>query len=128
MAKIVEDINKTGGFNPYELSWGKEITFPSTRTIKEYGNRIYNRYPARSVFLVPRAILYHQQNNGLRVLDPFMGLATTGIACVNQKRNFIGIELNPEYFEMAKQRLNDETAQISLFDFFGLDHVCNQKS
>lgn len=95
MAKIVEDINKTGGFNPYELSWGKEITFPSTRTIKEYGNRIYNRYPARSVFLVPRAILYHQQNNGLRVLDPFMGSGTTAVETVLSGNIPYGLEMDP---------------------------------
>lgn len=95
MAKIIEDINKTGGFNPYELSWGKEITFPSTRTIPEYGNRIYNRYPARSVFLVPRAILSHQKNAGLRVLDPFMGSGTTAVETVLSGNFPLGLEMDP---------------------------------
>ena len=54
---------------------------------------------------------------GETVLDPFMGLATTGISCVNQGRNFIGIELNEEYFEMASERIKDETSQMSIFDF-----------
>jgi site-specific DNA-methyltransferase (adenine-specific) len=39
------------------------------------------------------------------VLDPFMGSGTTGIACVNNDVNFIGIELEPEYFEIAKARI-----------------------
>jgi|GEM_PF-1275829 len=39
------------------------------------------------------------------VLDPFMGSGTTGIACVNTDREFIGIEKEPEYMEIAKKRL-----------------------
>lgn len=41
------------------------------------------------------------------VLDPFMGSGTTGIACVNTNRNFIGIELDEEYFEIAKSRIEE---------------------
>lgn len=95
MAKQVEDINKTGGFNPYKVSWGKEIEFPSTRTTQEYGNRIYNRYPARSIFLVPRAILYHQNKKGLRVLDPFMGSGTTAVETILSGNVPIGLEMDP---------------------------------
>ena len=39
------------------------------------------------------------------VLDPFMGSGTTGIACVKTGREFIGIEINPEYIEIAKRRI-----------------------
>ena len=42
---------------------------------------------------------------GGKVLDPFMGSGTTGIACKNQGRDFIGIEKDEEYFEIAKARL-----------------------
>lgn len=45
------------------------------------------------------------------ILDPFMGSGTTGVACVNLNRNFIGIEKDAHYFEIAKQRIAD--AQIS---------------
>lgn len=40
------------------------------------------------------------------VLDPFMGLGSTGIACKLSKRNFIGIEKDEQYFKIAKQRIN----------------------
>ena len=56
---------------------------------------------------------------GETVLDPFSGLATTGISCVNQGRNYIGIELNEEYYQMSLGRIEDETRQISIFDLFG---------
>ena len=51
---------------------------------------------------------------GMAVLDPFMGSGTTGAACVNTNRRFIGIELDQGYFEIAKQRIEDanETKQI----------------
>lgn len=39
------------------------------------------------------------------ILDPFMGSGTTGIACIRTGRKFIGIEISPEYFEIAKNRI-----------------------
>lgn len=41
------------------------------------------------------------------VLDPFMGIGTTGIACKELNRNFIGIELDSKYFNIAKERINN---------------------
>lgn len=42
---------------------------------------------------------------GMTVLDPFMGSGTTGVACANTGRKFIGIELDEKYFEIAKNRI-----------------------
>ena len=47
-------------------------------------------------------------NEGDLVLDPFMGSGTTGIACINTNRNFIGIEKDKKYFEVAKKRLDNQ--------------------
>ena len=41
------------------------------------------------------------------VLDPFMGIGATGVACKQLNRNFIGVELDPQYFEIAKHRIED---------------------
>jgi len=49
------------------------------------------------------------------VCDPFMGSGTTGVACVNLGRKFIGIEKEPEYFDMACERIRQAVSQPSLF-------------
>jgi DNA modification methylase len=53
-------------------------------------------------------LIKHYSEEGHIILDPFMGSGTTGVACKNLNRNFIGIELNPEYCEIAKQRILGE--------------------
>lgn len=62
--------------------------------------------------LLTRIIKIGSQEGGL-VLDPFMGSGTTGVVANRLGRNFIGFETNPEYFEIAAQRINsppvDET-------------------
>ena len=49
------------------------------------------------------------------ILDPFMGSGTTGVACMNIDRHFIGIEKEPEYFEIACKRISDAEKQGDLF-------------
>jgi len=44
-------------------------------------------------------------NEGDTVLDPFMGSGTTGVVCANLGRDFIGIELDEEYFKIAEKRI-----------------------
>ena len=49
------------------------------------------------------------------VLDPFMGSGTTGVACVKLGRKFIGIEIEPKYFDIACKRIEDAYRQGDLF-------------
>jgi DNA modification methylase len=50
-------------------------------------------------------------NHGDTVFDPFMGSGTTGVACINTNRNFIGIELDQGYFDIACKRIEDAQRQ-----------------
>ena len=49
------------------------------------------------------------------VLDPFMGSGTTGVACMNLSRKFIGIEVDPKYFDIACERIKQAQRQIKMF-------------
>ena len=57
-----------------------------------------------------RRIILASSNPGDTILDPFMGSGTTGVACVQTGRNFIGIEIDPTYFAIAEKRIAE--AQI----------------
>ena len=50
------------------------------------------------------------------VIDPFMGSGTTGVACMNLGRKFIGIEIEPKYFEIACERIEQAQKQGRLFE------------
>lgn len=54
-----------------------------------------------------KILIENSSNENDVVLDPFMGIGSTGVACINTNRNFIGIELDEKYFEIAKQRINE---------------------
>ena len=56
----------------------------------------------------------HSRANSV-VLDPFMGSGTTGVACAKLGRKFIGIELEPRYFDIACKRIDDAYRQPRLF-------------
>lgn len=49
------------------------------------------------------------------ILDPFMGSGTTGVACMNLGRSFIGIEREPKYFDIACRRIEDAQRQGRMF-------------
>ena len=62
------------------------------------------------------------------VLDPFNGAGTTGVVCVKNDRDYIGIELNPEYVEISENRIAEvedrvkrEKDQFCLFDNYTFD-------
>ena len=50
------------------------------------------------------------------ILDPFMGSGTTGVACAKLGRKFIGVEIEPKYFDIARRRIEEAYRQPRLFD------------
>ena len=66
------------------------------------------------IFIVSCEIFKILENfipEGSIVLDPFMGSGTTGVACRNLNRKFIGIELDENYYQIACDRIQNETGK-----------------
>ena len=63
---------------------------------------------------IPLKALKILSDKGDIVLDPFMGSGTTGVACQQLGRNFIGYEISQEYFNIAKKRIEEVTKQVIL--------------
>ena len=66
-----------------------------------------NLHPTQKPVALMEYLVVTYTNEGDTVLDFTMGSGTTGIACVNTNRNFIGIELDKKYFDIAKERIGE---------------------
>ena len=85
------------------------------RITPEKSNR-FGKHPAPfPTQLIEDHIVSWSNENDI-VLDPFMGSGTTAIAAINTERNFIGFELNKEYFDIAQNRIEERQNEISLLD------------
>jgi DNA modification methylase len=105
------------GFNPV-LFYGKDPrdgkgqTSTSTVLTEKASN---NEHPCAKPIGAMRWMVNKGSLEGETVLDPFMGSGTTGVACVELGRNFIGIEKDQKYFEIACQRIEHAYSQGQLF-------------
>ena len=63
-------------------------------------------HPTQKPVSLIEYIVNTSSNVGDTVFDPFMGSGTTGIACLNSKRKFLGIEKNKEFFDIAYNRIS----------------------
>lgn len=72
-------------------------------------------HPTQKPVALLQYLIRSYSNEGDTVLDNCMGSGTTAIAAIREKRNFIGFELNKEYYEKACKRIQKEQAQLTLF-------------
>jgi site-specific DNA-methyltransferase (adenine-specific) len=81
--------------------------------IWEFTQEMNNDHPAAfPVNLIDRIV---SSTNAKVILDPFMGSGTTAISAINFKRDYIGIDISPEYCKMAEERIKNHTAQSKLW-------------
>jgi site-specific DNA-methyltransferase (adenine-specific) len=73
----------------------------------------FNEHPSQKPIALLRAITGWL--NGKIILDPFMGSGTTGVACAKLGRKFVGIEIEPKYFDISCKRIEDAYAQPDMF-------------
>ena len=84
--------------------------FVQPSTILEFNvvpNRKGKLHPTEKPVALMEYLIKTYTNEGDTVLDFTMGSGTTGVACKNLNRNFMGIELDPKYFEVALKRVGD---------------------
>lgn len=109
--KALPELFKTQNVgNVWELSFNSGKTnignFGRKETKSKWG---HSGFPLQ----LPTACILLSTNEGDTVLDLFMGSGTTGEACVRTKRKFIGIEIVPEYFDIAKNRIENVSKSSS---------------
>jgi site-specific DNA-methyltransferase (adenine-specific) len=75
---------------------------------------IFTGHPSQKPIKLITKIIIDYIDEFRIVLDPFMGSGTTGVACVQTGREFIGIEIDPGYFEIACKRIRDANQQMRL--------------
>jgi len=73
-----------------------------------------NGHPCAFPLQIPLRLINASCELGGTVLDPFMGSGTTGVACMQTGHNFIGIELDPKYYELAEKRIAKAQLQIRM--------------
>jgi DNA modification methylase len=93
------------------------LYYPSVQSMAKNGRRHPNEKP---VGLLQR--LLRKCPNGI-VLDPFMGSASTGEAALKAGRKFIGIEIEPKYFEIACERLDAIARQADMFSIISQERT-----
>jgi len=71
-------------------------------------------HPTQKPLKLMKRIIEKYTKEGDTILDCFMGSGTTGVACVNLNRNFIGIEIDEGYFKIAEKRINEAKMQTKL--------------
>ena len=84
----------------------KNINNLGSKTILSVPNVRNKMHPTEKPVELMQILIENSSNENDTVLDPFMGCGSTGIACLNTNRNFIGIELDKTYFDIAQNRIN----------------------
>lgn len=120
------------GFKPYKKQWSRDKSGHNYQSFsgnytprKSKGDRFpidvikfsngnhHIHHPTQKPVDLLEYLIKTYTNEGMTVLDNCMGSGSTGVAAKQLKRNFIGMELDPKYFEIAKKRI--ESAPITLF-------------
>lgn len=87
--------------------WAGPLTSPKEKKLGKHPTQ-------KPLYLLERLLLASTKENAL-ILDPFMGSGTTAVACKKLNRNFIGIEKESEFVELAKNRIISTNTEFNLF-------------
>ncbi|MEK5256599.1 site-specific DNA-methyltransferase [Paenibacillus sp. FSL F4-0125] len=94
---------KTGTFN----NAGKAVHDFFETSVTPGTERRFGKHPTQKPEQLLQQFIHLLSNEGETVLDPFMGSGSTGVVAKRNRRKFIGIELNKEYFQNATERIKE---------------------
>lgn len=103
-----------GDFADGELAWTSQNK--ALRQFSYYKKNKGDEHPTQKPICLMKWCIEQCKNNPQTILDPFMGSGTTGVAAVQMKRKFIGIEREPQYFEIACKRIEQAQRQSDIFE------------
>ena len=86
---------------------GRKLNGKRERDLLSFNKCKAQYHPTEKPVDLLEYLILKSTNEGDTVLDPFMGSGSTGVACINTNRNFIGIELDEKYYNIAKERINE---------------------
>lgn len=95
---------RKGGDKPIKNCGTPDILSIPIKKLKDKNGK--NLHDTEKPVELARILIENSSNEYDTVLDAFMGIGWTGIASINTNRNFIGIEIDKQYFDIAKQRVN----------------------
>ena len=124
-------IDKMNGYRTYEDLKAEDSTYiivkehektfnlpegaKSLSNVLEFSKDTDGFHPTQKPVALIRRLVLTYTNEGDTVLDNCMGSGTTAIACIKERRHFIGFELSKEYFDKAVKRIDTERRQLTLF-------------
>jgi DNA modification methylase len=116
---VWDKLNTMPTFGDCELAWTNSDRKSVIKITVEYngllGKEKFREHATQKPVLLMESIL-REYNKHMTILDPFMGSGTTGVACANLGRKFIGIEIEEKYFDIACERITAAYAQGRLFE------------
>ena len=112
----VSNIKFQNPFSDCELVW----TTLTRKTVKKYthvlqgfiGAESERFHPTQKPIAIMKMLIEDFTNSGDTIFDPFMGSGTTGVACMQLGRKFIGCEIDPTYYAIAEKRIKQAQAQM----------------
>lgn len=97
--------NNYGDYKPMDNDISNDLKHPSSIVVFQKPHPSISLHPTQKPVELLEYLIKTYTNEGETVLDNTMGSGSTGVACMNTSRRFIGIEKDEKYFEIAKDRM-----------------------
>ena len=109
-----DDLNFTSDNSGVWINNGERTPISVIKIARDNTHKGRNLHPTQKPVALLEYLIKTYTNEGETVLDNCMGSGSTGIACINTNRNFIGYELDEHYFQIAKERLEQHECKTNI--------------